>query len=42
VGDVVKVGDKFGIRIKEVLPSLERYIPVWPNPENQSPSVSQP
>lgn len=37
-GEVVKVGDKFGIRIKEVVPSAERYIPVWPNqPEKTDP-----
>ena len=41
VGDVVKVGDKFGIRIKEVLPSLERYVPVWPNPESNSSAASR-
>lgn len=30
-GEVVNVGDKFGIRIKEVVPPAERYVPVWPS-----------
>lgn len=37
-GEVVKVGDKFGVRIKEVVPSAERYIPVWPNQPEKSES----
>jgi flagellar motor switch protein FliN/FliY len=37
-GEVVKVGDKFGVRIKEVVRSAERYIPVWPNQPEKSDS----
>ena len=35
-GDVVKVGDKFGIRIKEVVRPAERYVPVWPEKPSSS------
>lgn len=34
-GDVVKVGDKFGLRISSILPAAERFIPLE---TDQSPS----
>ncbi len=40
-GDVVKVGDKFGVRIKEILPSAERYVPVWPSKGTNAENGSQ-
>jgi len=39
-GEVVKVGDKFGLRISSILPAAERFIPLHTDPSSSgSPSV---